>query len=456
VLFNDLGFVFAFLPLCLLGFFLVPAGWRVWLLIFASFVFYGWSGLEHAAVLAAGMIWVYALTVTTGVRGNRLRLTLAVLGPIAALVYYKYANFAEASIRGILFGGQATNEFSLFDSVLLPAGISFFTFQLIAFAIDRYRGTVVEQPPFREVALYVSFFPQLVAGPILRFDQVVEPIRKLAAFRPAIADAYTAVAYFVAGLGSKVLLADGIANAMTAYSATPASLSASGALFVTLGYSLQIYFDFYGYSLAAIGLGHLFGFRFPANFLRPYDSLNPREFWRRWHVSLSYWIRDYLYLPLGGNLHYVRNITIVFALVGLWHGAGWNFVVWGLYHGALVAGYHVLRKPWDLLPKALQWFLNFALVSLGWSLFLYDFADAGALMKSLVGLGGDVSASPSGWIIVAISFAVCFGVNYERVIDKGREMGTASTLAFGAMTAVVAVITLLFIDDSNTFIYFRF
>ncbi|MEQ8247535.1 MAG: MBOAT family O-acyltransferase [Alphaproteobacteria bacterium] len=456
MLFNDLGFLFLFLPLVLFGFFLAPAKLRAWLLIFASFVFYGWSGLEHAAVLAAGMVWVYLLTLSHVMRGGWLRLVIVIIGPAGALVYYKYAAFLEASVRGLLLGDQGIKEFSLFDNVLLPAGISFFTFQLIAFAIDRYRGNIDEQPRFRELALYVSFFPQLVAGPILRFEQVVAPIRRLAEFRPTLSDVYIATAYFIVGIGSKVLLADGISNAMASFSESPAALSASGAAFVTLGYSLQIYFDFYGYSLAAIGLGRLFGFHFPDNFLRPYDSLNPREFWRRWHVTLSYWIRDYLYLPMGGNRHYVRNITIVFAIVGLWHGAGWNFVVWGLYHGGLVGGYHLIRPAWDRLPRLLQWLLNFTLVSLGWSLFLYDFGGAGALLTSLVGLGGEATPGPTGWVIVAAAFAVCFGVNYERLIEKGRSMGCGTAIGFGVVAAVIAVTTLLFIDDSNTFIYFRF
>lgn len=335
MIFNSLPFLLFFLPAVLILVFGMMRGEaRVWFLIIASLFFYGVSGLEHAAALIAGIVWTYLITLSPSTQGSPFRLAVAVAGPVLALIYYKYSGF----LLGLAsLNGEETETFSLFEDVVLPAGISFFTFQLVAYAIDRYRGAIVQPPRFNSFALYVSFFPQLVAGPILRFQQVAEGLADLPRFRLHADTAMGGIAYIVVGLALKVLIADSLGNHNALWIANPDSLSVPAALYVLFSYSFQIYFDFFGYSLVAIGLGRLFGFAFPDNFARPYQSLNIKDFWRRWHITLSFWIRDYLYLPLGGNRHYSRNIVIVFAICGLWHGAGLTFVVWGLYHGALVA-----------------------------------------------------------------------------------------------------------------------
>jgi alginate O-acetyltransferase complex protein AlgI len=253
------------------------------------------------------------------------------------------------------------------------------------------------------------------------------------------------------------MLADQLASVMLPTIGNPGALDTSGSIYVVLGYSFQIYFDFYGYSLIAIGLGRLFGFKFPDNFLRPYEALNPRDFWRRWHVSLSYWIRDYLYLPLGGNKRYAVNIAIVFAACGLWHGASWDFVVWGLFHGLLVAGYSRIAPWWDLMPAILQRFLNFSLVSLGWLLFMFDFSGAKDLMLSLLGQGSATIAAPTmwSWALLAVAAFVCFGLNFERLIARDWSRSTSSGI-YSAVLGVVLFLTLMFVEDSQTFIYFRF
>lgn len=457
MIFNDFRFLFIFLPLLLVAaFFVVPSSRRRELLLGASLVFYGFSGLEHAAILVAGLVWIYALTRGDAIVGNTWRLTIAAAGPLAALFYYKYTTFVLDSVQAFSNTGDG-QSFSLFESVLLPAGISFFTFQMVSFAIDRYKGGIVSVPSFRDFALYVSFFPQLVAGPILRYQQVEKPIAALARYRPSKNDITVAIGYVVFGLFVKVLLADGISLVMAPAVAQPAALGVPAALYVVLGYSFQIYFDFYGYSLVAIGLGRMFGFQFPDNFLRPYSSDNPRDFWRRWHVSLSNWIRDYLYLPLGGNHHYIRNIAIVFAVCGLWHGAGWNFIVWGLYHGALVAGYSAVAKWWDLMPTLIQRTLNFTLVSLGWLLFLFDFQGAADLFTSLVGLGSGNVAAPglAGWLLLGFASIVCFAFNIERSIAKER-LRYIQTGSYSIGLAMLLFATVMFFDRSQTFIYFRF
>lgn len=444
MIFNDFAFLGIFLPATLMAFHLAPRLWRRDVLLLAGLVFYGVSGLEHLAVLVLGMAWTYALSCGPTFVGSRWRLSLAIAGPLIALAWYKYARFFAANVGA---------EFSLLQHVLLPAGISFFTFEFISYAIDRYRGRIQEPPGFRPFALYVSFFPHLVAGPILRFPEVAEPIARLAEFRLGRRDVEEAIGFIALGLAAKVLLADSLDNLAAPLAAEPGALRTSAAAYVTLAYSFQIYFDFYGYSLVAIGLGKLFGFRLPDNFRRPYESLNPRDFWRRWHMTLSFWIRDYLYLPLGGNRAYRRNILIVFALCGLWHGAGWNFIAWGLWHALLVLGYGAAAPLWDRMPALVQRAATFLLVSLGWLLFLYDFDGAWRLAQSLLGLGsGDgPQATPWMWAMLGVAALCCFAVHPERLAEgPRRRAGYTLALAASFFGAV------LFFDQSQSFIYFRF
>jgi alginate O-acetyltransferase complex protein AlgI len=455
MIFNDFGFLFGFLPIVLVAFYwIVPAAWRLGVLLAASFTFYAMSGLQHAAVLLIGIIWVYALAAGPGIVGNRARLALAVVGPIAALVYYKYLGFLAATFD---LDGGPNERFSLFRDIVLPAGISFFTFQLVAFAVDRFRGELKEPPSPGRFALYISFFPQLVAGPILRYHDVAAPLAALRRFTLTKADAGAGIAYIVLGLAAKVLIADTLGNYIDPWIKHPEAIGTVTAIYVLLAYSFQIYFDFYGYSLVAIGLGRLFGFHFPDNFRRPYESPNIREFWRRWHITLSFWIRDYLYLPLGGNRRYLRNIVIVFAVCGLWHGAGWTFVIWGLYHGFLVVLYHIGRRWWDVMPRLLQVALTFVLVSLGWSLFVFDFAGITRFFTSLAGLGNATAAAPAleHWLVLAAAALACFVPSFERMAaraEEGLRLPWASTLGYSGL--FVAVV--LFINRSHDFIYFRF
>lgn len=457
MIFNQFGFLFLFLPAVLGAFFLPRCeAARPYLLVAASLVFYGYSGIEHAVVLVCGILWVYAVSSSAKVVHNRARLAVAIVPPLLALFYYKYLGFFIRDVIGIA-EGESSETFNLFANILLPAGISFFTFQLVSFAIDRYRGDIEKAPALRDFALYISFFPQLVAGPILRFHQVADAIARLRTFRLPVERTSKAIAYVCLGLTAKVLIADTLNDHQAPLIAEPGAISTVTALYVVFAYSFQIYFDFYGYSLIAIGLGTLFGFEFPKNFDLPYSSLNPREFWRRWHITLSYWIRDYLYLPLGGNRAYARNILIVFALCGLWHGAGWTFIVWGLYHGALVAAYHFGAPTWNRMPQLLQVAATFVLVSLGWILFLFDFQGVQDFALSLAGLSQPAVADPSGemWIGLLVAALVCFRVDFEAIAENLSVAPARSALRTAGFAALF-VATLMFLDRSHTFIYFRF
>jgi alginate O-acetyltransferase complex protein AlgI len=297
----------------------------------------------------------------------------------------------------------------------------------------------------------------LVAGPIVRFDQVKDHLAGLVEWRPSRADFNTALGLICVGMGVKVLLADTLGNYIAPLQKQPGALGVDQAAYVTFAYSFQIYFDFYGYSLMAIGLGKLFGFTLPRNFADPYKALNPRDFWRRWHQTLSYWLRDYLYLPLGGNRRYVRNILIIFGVCGLWHGAGLTFVVWGLFHAGLVVAYHYSAPLWNMLPRLVQIGTNFVLVSLGWILFQFNFTEGANFAGSLIGQGSSSAAPITGemWIVLLISALVCFGPNLDQVAAvrfDGRLPQAIASFAF----ALLFVLALLFIDRSQDFIYFRF
>lgn len=457
MLFNDLGFLLLFLPLTLIGILVIcPGRYRPAALITASLVFYGLSGRVHAAVLVGCVIWVYLIVdrVFT-IRDNKTALWLAIVGPLGALIYFKYTSFLIGDV--LMIGDDGQHEvFDLFRNIILPAGISFFTFQLVAYAIDRYRGDISEPAGFTTLLLFISFFPQLVAGPIVRFHQVVSGLRELPRFKLTLEAVNEAATYFFAGLAFKVLIADSINHFAAPLVSSPETLGVPGLTGLVYSYTFQIYFDFYGYSLCAIGLGRLFGIRLPDNFLRPYSTLNPRDFWRCWHVSLSNFIRDYMYIPLGGNNRYIRNILIVFVACGLWHGAGYSFIIWGAFHFALVAGYKLVERPWNAMPKPVQWFLNFSLVSFGWLFFVFPLSQFTAAMQSVLAEGAGIMPSMDLIAISAFAALACFAIRIEKIAAGLPMHGRVVSIFAGAGLAVLAILSMLFIDRSATFIYFRF
>lgn len=457
MLFNDLAFLFLFLPLTVVGVHLVfPGRFHMPLLIGASLIFYGLSGIVHAVVLIGCVIWVFLIVDRFSLGAGDVRaLWLAIMGPFGALIYFKYSNFLINDVL-MLDGAYGAKDFDLFRNIMLPAGISFFTFQLIAYAIDRYRGDIAKPIGFTKLLFFISFFPQLVAGPIVRYHQVAEGLRNLSRFRLNAEAVSEAVIYLVVGLAFKVLIADSINHFSAPLVQAPQSLGATGLSALVYGYTFQIYFDFYGYSLCAIGLGRLFGIRLPDNFLRPYSTLNPRDFWRSWHVSLSNFIRDYMYIPLGGNERYIRNIFIVFVACGLWHGAGFSFIIWGAFHFALVGGYKLIERQWNNMPALVQWALNFSLVSFGWLFFVYPIDDFLAAFASVVSLKTGEMPSVDLLVMTGIAALICFFVRIEALVAAIPDLGRPQVCAAAVVSALLAVLVLLFIDRSATFIYFRF
>ncbi len=392
MVFSSTVFLFLFLPFVLLTYLLVGQKFRNVLLLAASLLFYAWGEGLYVLLMLSSIAFnhIFGLFIDRAQqRGGtgKLALVLAVVTNLGLLGFFKYANFIVDNLNTVLLKLQIPPV--VLEQVHLPIGISFFTFHALSYVIDLYRGTSPVQKSLINNALYIALFPQLIAGPIIRFHDVANQIIQR---QTRMGDFIYGIQRFIIGLGKKVLLANVLGRtADYIFSLPPDRIPLSLAWIGAISYTLQIYFDFSGYSDMAIGLGRMFGFTFLENFKHPYISQSIREFWQRWHISLSSWLRDYLYIPLGGNRYggartYV-NLLIVFFLCGLWHGASWTFVIWGLFHGLflvlerLPVGKHVL----DLTPSPLRHLYIMLVVVVGWVFFRADnFAYAMGYLKAMV------------------------------------------------------------------------
>ncbi|MCU0915859.1 MAG: MBOAT family protein [Planctomycetes bacterium] len=377
MLFTDFHFLFLFLPLVLVAVWCLPSKrQRLALLTVASYIFYGAWNYKFVTLLflSTGLDFCAGLLIDrTGPnrRARRAFLLVSIVCNLSILGFFKYSNFFLGDLQTLLTWLGIDVRLPLLK-VILPVGISFYTFQSMSYTIDVYRGQVPATKDFLKFAAYIALFPQLVAGPVVRYKDLDEQLDHID--QPLGLDHLTVgLQIFLIGLFKKVLIADSLARMINPMFESYPGLGQLEAWMAALGYAFQIYFDFSGYSDMAIGLGRMLGLQFPYNFDSPYQAANMADFWRRWHMSLSTWLRDYLYIPLGGNRcsrkRAALNILLVFALGGLWHGAAWTFVIWGLYQGILVAGYSILKRPWDALPRVVQRSLTFVLVVIGWVFF---------------------------------------------------------------------------------------
>ena len=375
MVFSSIFFLYFFLPVTLLLYFVVGQKYKNLLLLSASLIFYAWGEMAYVFLMLFSITvnWAIGLLIDRAKkqgRSGKRALVLGVVINLLPLAFFKYGNFFADNINIIstVFGFDKIE----LENIHLPIGISFFTFQAISYIVDIYRREAELQRNPVNLALYISLFPQLIAGPIVRYHDVAKQILKR---QTTVDDFRYGILRFVAGLAKKVLIANNMgAVADHIFSLPPGELSASLAWLGLIAYSLQIYYDFSGYSDMAIGLGRMFGFHFLENFNYPYISRSIREFWQRWHISLSSWFRDYLYIPLGGNRKgltrtYV-NLLIVFFLTGLWHGASWAFVFWGLFHGSfLILERSPAGRLIDKLPVLLQHIYVLLVVMIAWVFF---------------------------------------------------------------------------------------
>ena len=367
MLFSSVPFLFYFLPAALILYFLVPGRFKNFILLLASLFFYAWGEPKYVLLMLVSIVqgYLFGLLVEKhrGEKASKLFLALSVLVSLGLLGFFKYADFFLSSVNAVTGLSLPLLKLSL------PIGISFYTFQVLSYVIDVYRGETAAQKSFIDLAAYVSLFPQLIAGPIVRYSDVAGQLRDRT---HSVSAAAEGVRRFTVGFAKKVLLANQFGALASAYKQT----QDASVLFVwlyALAFLLQVYFDFSGYSDMAIGLGRILGFRFPENFNYPYISGSITEFWRRWHISLGSWFRDYLYIPLGGSrrgkARQLLNILIVWLATGLWHGAAWTFVIWGALHGAAQCVNRAFKTQYERLHKAFQWVLTFGFINVTWIIF---------------------------------------------------------------------------------------
>ena len=464
MLFTDFYFMFLFLPLVLLAVWsLQSKQHRFAILTFASYIFYGaWNYKFVALLLLTTCIDFFAgLLISRNEHRQKTRRILVIASitcNLTILGFFKYANFFIGDVQAILTWLGFDLDIPLLK-VILPVGISFYTFQSMSYTIDVYRGQVKATKNFLKFASYISLFPQLVAGPIVRYKDLDEQLDRID--KPLGLDNLTVgLQTFLVGLFKKVLIADSLAQMINPMFESYLDLGQLEAWMAALGYAFQIYFDFSGYSDMAIGLGRMLGLQLPYNFNSPYKAANMADFWRRWHISLSTWLRDYLYIPLGGNRcsrkRAAVNVLLVFALGGLWHGAAWTFVIWGLYQGILVASYSVLKQRWDAMPLFIQRAATFVLVVIGWVFFRSDDVSMALTLLAKMFRPPEISVLLSsglirlaGWNVILLVFV---NILANTNSFKARRSGVAA-----AVFASLFVLSILAINSLRIeFLYYQF
>lgn len=475
MVFSSFIFLFVFLPTVCIAYFGLPKRFGNVILLLCSLFFYAWGAptMVVPLVLSCSLDFWLGKRIAPGGLSDRSRkgyLAVALALNLGLLGYFKYMNFFVSEVSRVLgwFGRGPVH----WMDIVLPIGISFFTFHKISYLVDVYRGTVRQAVRLTDYILYVVFFPQLVAGPIIRYADVAHEIVER---RTSQSLFLVGVFRFIVGLSKKVLIADAMGTVADAVFAIKAPmLTSSWAWVGALAYTFQIYFDFSGYSDMAIGLGWMFGFHFKENFLRPYLSTNITEFWRRWHISLTNFMREYVYIPLGGNRHGTfrtyANLWLIFLLSGLWHGAAWNFIAWGVYHGLFIVSDRLFwGRVSEKLPKALSVAITFFVVLFGWVLFRADsLASATTYIATMVGLrlpteqltrpAADLIDNRA-MFIMGLAAVLCF-IPRIKIEPIGVTLPASSKglVAYGVTALLLLLLSTAFLAARGftPFLYFRF
>lgn len=473
MIFSSLLFLFRFLPAVLICYYIVPRSLRNLVLFLFSLLFYAWGEPVYIVLMCVSILVSYTggIVVDRMKRGGREKSAKAALIvssviSLSLLGFFKYADFAIGTVNSVTGAGLDLLHLAL------PIGISFYTFQTMSYTIDVYRGEALVQKNLISFGAYVVMFPQLIAGPIVQYKTIDEQLRS----RRETAEEFAyGIHRFMIGLGKKVLLANN-AGALwnTIQSMTYSELPVLTAWMGLAAYSFQLYFDFSAYSDMAIGLGHMFGFRFLENFNYPYCSKSITEFWRRWHISLGTWFRDYVYIPLGGNrvkpLCHVRNILIVWLLTGIWHGANWNFLLWGVYYAVLLlVEKFFLGKYLKKLPSVFRHIYCMFFVMIGWNLFVFDDMTLGLeFMKSLFGVFGQgllnretiyLFYNNAVLIVMLIVGSTMLPKRAgERLCVRLQNNDTVMTIIRSLFYALIFFLSVAWLVDAsfNPFLYFRF
>ncbi|OZU88368.1 membrane-bound O-acyltransferase family protein [Virgibacillus indicus] len=475
MVFSSSIFLFVFLPIVLLAYFIVPRVFKNTVLLLASLLFYAWGEPKFVLLMIFSIIinYIFGLTVESN-RNNKRKVKiiigLMVFFNLLLLGIFKYTNFIVDNINSLL------NISISVPDIPLPIGISFFTFQAMSYVIDVYRkdGKVQRNP--LNLALYISLFPQLIAGPIVRYQTVAEQINKRVSDLPRIA---YGVRRFIIGLGKKMIIANNCGYiADQIFAQNPADMSTGVAWIGIIAYSLQIYFDFSAYSDMAIGLGKILGFDFLENFNYPYISKSATEFWRRWHISLGSWFRDYLYIPLGGNrkgtFNTYRNLFIVWFATGIWHGASWTFIAWGLYYGFLIMIEKAfLGKLLNKIPTFLQYLYTLIIVMVGWVFFRAEtFSYGFSYIAVMFGFSGtSLLDNDTLYYLSQYGILIAIGILGSTPILKKtfelieynsinstfiRIFGKEISINMFLIITFIISVTYIISGTFNPFIYFRF
>lgn len=467
MVFSSLIFLFIFFPLTLLLYFIARnIKTKNFILVVASLIFYSWGEPVWVILLIFSSILDY--TVSHAIEKHRNQpitkfyLAVSVIINLGLLAVFKYSGFFISTINSAFGLSLPEPAFSL------PIGISFYTFQTMSYSIDVYRGNVKAQKSFMNFLMFVSLFPQLIAGPIVRYSDIEDQISK----RTVTTEAFSAgTTRFMAGLGKKVLIANYAGSLATSLLKDIDSAAVMSVWFGVLFYAFQIYFDFSGYSDMAIGLGKMFGFDYPENFKYPYISTSITEFWRRWHITLSSFFRDYVYIPLGGNRvgvpRQILNLLIVWGLTGLWHGASWNFVLWGLYYFFfLCLEKFILKKFFDKIPSPIRWLYSMSVVLVGWMIFYFDdFQTLITAFSVAFGHAGNAFTDPVSETLVInnVPFILIAAIASTPVLNVIRRLVEKSSPLTESILRIVYNIVMLILcvaslvgSTYNPFLYFRF
>lgn len=463
MVFASITFLYYFLPIFLILYFIFPKKYKNIVLLIFSFIFYFYGEPKYILLMLIEVFFSYFMTLSLEKNKSKSLLGIIISFHIFLLCVFKYFNFIITNINSI-FGGNI----SLLN-IVLPIGISFYTFQIISYEVDVYRGKVKASKSLIDYMTYVFLFPQLIAGPIVRYETISKELKSR---KVTLEDFSYGVNRFIIGLFNKVVIANNIGELCNILNN---SSEVSVLLYWVLGisYMLQIYFDFSGYSDIAIGIGRMIGFKFPENFNYPYIANSVTDFWRRWHMTLSSWFRDYVYIPLGGNrvstLKHIRNILVVWMLTGLWHGASWNFIIWGIYFGViLIIEKYYLNKVLEKLPRVIRNIYAMFIVMISFIIFSSD--DISSALVAIKGLFSFSSLKFSNdfiiyyirsYGVILIGGLVLCTPLIKNVINKLRENKILNYIInifeVIILVLVLVVITSMLIDSSyNPFLYFRF
>ena len=470
MLFSSMIFLWLFLPLVFCSYYLIDKRFKNILLLISSIIFYAWGGVSYSLIMLSSIIinYIFALLIDKAIEYNNLKnkkiyLALCIIINLSILGYFKYTNFIISIINSL-----SQNKIIELTNIVLPIGISFYTFQALSYVIDVYRGHNKAQKNIFNLALYISFFPQLIAGPIVKYHDIENQILNR---NESLENIFYGIKRFIYGLSKKVILANMFALSCDEILKQPTNELGTALVWcASVLYTLQIYYDFSGYSDMAIGLGRMFGFNFLENFNYPYISKSIKEFWRRWHISLSTWFKEYLYIPLGGNrkrkLFTYINLLIVFFATGLWHGASYNFILWGLFHGFFLVIERIFLGK--LLEKNKLKFINHIYVIfvfvIGWVLFRADdLKHAFELYKLMFSYKESIYTVRYFFYpqtFVCFIFGILFSGLFQSVFPKVREATFSSKVYIleSVIQFILLFICIMYLVNGtyNPFIYFRF